>query len=120
MMTTSPQPQGLAITSQEDLTAAQQSAALVLFGGAHCGVCQVLQPKIAAMLAAEFPKLALYTVDCHGAASALCAQASVYALPVVQLWFQGQKHAEFGRVFGLAQLRAAIARPYAWLLDAGA
>jgi hypothetical protein len=30
----------------------------------------------------------------------------------VQVWFDGRKFAEFGRVFSLGQVREAIARPY--------
>lgn len=90
----------------------KQVAVLVLFGGAGCGVCQALKPKLQEMLADEFPALGCCYLDCQGAASAVCAQEGVFSLPVVQVWFDGRKFAQFGRVFSLGQLRDAIERPY--------
>lgn len=101
-----------AIDDEAKLARRKEGSALLLFGGAHCGVCQALKPKLEAMLADEFPALEGYYLDCQGGASALCAQAGVFSLPVVQVWFGGRKFAEFSRVFSLAQVRDAIARPY--------
>lgn len=95
-----------------ELEQCKQGAALLLFGGEACGVCRALKPQLEAMLANEFPALEGYYLDCQGQASALCAQEGVFALPVVQVWFDERKFAEFGRVFSLGQLREAIARPY--------
>ena len=95
-----------------ELERCKQGAALLLFGGEACGVCRVLKPQIEAMLADEFPALEGYYLDCQGQASAFCAQEGVFSLPVVQVWFDGRKFAEFARVFSLGHVRDAIARPY--------
>lgn len=95
---------------------AEHPAVLLLFGGAACGVCQALKPQLERMLAREFPALRALYLDCQGGAGALCAQQGVFSLPVVQLWFDRRKFAEFARVFGIGQVRAAIARPYALLV----
>lgn len=95
-----------------ELEKRKQGAVLLMFGGESCGVCRALKPKLEAMLADEFPALESCYLDCQGAASALCAQEGVFSLPVVQVWFDGRKFAEFGRVFSLGQLREAIERPY--------
>lgn len=100
------------IDDQTELENSKATAALVLFGGQQCGVCQTLKPRIEAMLAAEFPGLTGHYVDCHGSGALICAQEGVFSLPLVQVWFEGQKFAQFGRVFSLGQLREAIARPY--------
>ena len=100
------------INDQAGLNRCKQGAALLLFGGEQCSVCRVLKPKLEAMLADEFPALECYYLNCQEGASTLCAQQGVFSLPLVQIWFGGHKFAEFGRVFSLAQVREAIARPY--------
>ncbi|UZD59741.1 thioredoxin family protein [Shewanella algae] len=89
-----------------------QPAVLLLFGGEHCGVCQALKPRISAMLADEYPLLQAAYIDCQGPGQQLSAQMSIFSLPVVQVYFDGEKFAELQRVFSLADLREAIDRPY--------
>ena len=55
------------------------SALLVLFGGAHCGVCQAIRPRIERMVAQSFPQVAMAYVDC-AEAPAVCAQHGVFSL----------------------------------------
>ncbi|MFC4258117.1 thioredoxin family protein [Marinobacter lacisalsi] len=102
------------ITSEEGLTEALQtnSAVLVLFGGRHCGVCQAIKPRLEQLASGEFPELVTAYVDCQETAGALCAARGIFSLPVVQLWFEGQRFAEFVRVFSLGEIRAAVERPY--------
>jgi thioredoxin-like negative regulator of GroEL len=87
--------------------------ALVLWGGAHCGVCQALQPRLAQMVAQDFPEVALAYVDCE-ALPAACAQQGVFTLPVLRFFAAGKLVLEYGRSFGLAQvgedMRAALER----------
>ena len=58
-------------------------ALLVLWGGAHCGVCSALKPRIADLLqqTPALAGLALTTVDCEQA-PAVCAQQGVFSVPV--------------------------------------
>ncbi len=100
------------INDQAELNKSKAGAAFLLFGGRDCGVCQTLKPRIEAMLTEEFPDLEGYYIDCHDSGSVICAQERVFSLPLVQVWFDGQKFAEFVRVFSIGQLREAIARPY--------
>lgn len=94
----------------------QEDAVLVLFGGAHCNVCQVIKPKIESMLAERFPKVKLVYVDCE-ASTDLCAQEGVFSLPVVRVYFGGQKVGEWVRTFSLGQLEQAMSRPYGMMFD---
>lgn len=94
---------------------AAHPALLVLYGGRACGVCQAIKPRLDAMLAAEFPHMEARYADCQDEAAALCAQRRVFSLPVVELWFEGQRFATFARVFSLGEVRRAIQRPYAAL-----
>ncbi|WP_108445162.1 thioredoxin family protein [Halomonas denitrificans] len=98
-----------------EATLAAHPAVLVLFGGRACGVCQAIKPRLEALLAAEFPRLEACYADCQGEAAALCAQRRIFSLPVVELWFDGQRFATFARVFSLAEVRRALERPYAAL-----
>ncbi len=93
------------------------SAVLLLFGGARCGVCQAIKPQLERLGLDEFPQLATAYIDCQEAATSLCATRSIFALPVVQLWFDGQRFAEFARVFSIGQVRAALERPYRALTE---
>jgi len=87
-------------------------ALLILFGGEHCGVCQSIKPQIAAMLEQQFPDMQSVYIDCELAPD-VCAQHSVFTLPVVNAYIDGMKIAEFGKSFSLKQLEQAIERPYA-------
>ncbi|MCG9712998.1 thioredoxin family protein [Shewanella insulae] len=98
----------------DDYLAAHE-AVLLLFGGAHCGVCQSIKPRLLQMLVEEFPKMRLCYIDCELQGD-IAAAHRVFTLPVVELYFQGQAFARFMKVFSMAEVREAIARPYQ-LLD---
>lgn len=86
-------------------------AALVLYGGQSCGVCQAVKPQLERMVRAEFPELVMAYVDCQASVS-VCATRGIFSLPVIHLWFEGQRFAEFARVFSLGDIRTALKRPY--------
>ena len=102
------------VCSEEALSELLQSnpAVLVLFGGPHCGVCQALKPQLEKLANDEFPKLVTAYIDCQEAAGPVCAARGIFSLPVVQLWFGGQRFAEFARVFSIGEVRSALERPY--------
>lgn len=104
------------IATESDLNEllAAQPAVMVLFGGAGCGVCQSIKPRLADMAEQDFPKLVVVWVDCEEG-GALCAAHCVFSLPVVQLWFEGQPFERFVRAFSLSAVRSAIERPYGML-----
>lgn len=102
------------VCSEETLADLLKSspAVLLLYGGATCGVCQAIKPRLEALANEEFPKLATAYIDCQEAAGPLCAAQGIFSLPVVQLWFDGQRFAEFARVFSIGDVRSALERPY--------
>ena len=78
------------ITTAEDLQPlSSHPALLVLWGGAHCGVCQAIRPRLEALMAEHFAAAALAYVDCADA-PALCAQEGVFSLPVLRFYVHGQ------------------------------
>ncbi|MCK7546650.1 thioredoxin family protein [Marinobacter koreensis] len=102
------------ICSEEALSELLEAnpSVLVLFGGPHCGVCQAIKPQLEKLANDEFPKLVTAYIDCQEAATPVCAARGIFSLPVVQLWFDGQRFAEFVRVFSMGEVRSALERPY--------
>ncbi|MBW0278857.1 thioredoxin family protein [Shewanella xiamenensis] len=96
---------------QLDAILKQNPAVLLLFSAPSCGVCQVLKPQIAAMLAKDFPQMQLVYIDCETHLE-LAARYQVFSLPVVETIFYGKSFARFSKVFSLGDLKEAIARPY--------
>jgi len=87
-------------------------ALFILFGGKHCGICQSIRPQLTTMLEQQFPGMQGVYVDCEISPD-ICAQHSVFSLPVVQAYIDGMKIAEEVRAFSIKQLAQTIERPYA-------
>lgn len=86
-------------------------ALFILFGGAHCGVCLVIKPKLESLLAQHFPDIALAYIDCEQHPE-ICAQHDVFSLPVTKLYIEGQLCLELARSFSLKELLAQVERIY--------
>lgn len=86
-------------------------AVFILFGGKQCNVCHVLRPQLENMLASYYPDMQAVYIDCEDGAD-ICAQHSVFSLPVVQVYIEGMKITEFVRSFSIEQLRQSIYRSY--------
>lgn len=100
------------ITNMNELEQMKNNAAVfILFGGAHCSVCQSLLPQLSAMLEQQFPEMQGVYIDCEKSPD-ICAQHSVFTLPVVKAYIDGMKIAEEARAFSLKQLAQTIERPY--------
>ena len=102
--------------SMETITSEQQlheriagPALLVLYGGAHCSVCQAIRPRLEALMAEHFAHIALAYVDC-AQAQHICAQQGVFSLPVLRFYLQGQLALEYARSFSLQQAMGDIER----------
>lgn len=106
------------LTGQEQLNTyiAEHPAAILYFSGDNCNVCQVLLPKVEALLEEEFPRVGLGKINC-GKQPELAAQHSVFAVPTLVLYFDGNESQRFSRNISLGQLRDALARPYQLLFD---
>ncbi|HEY0720120.1 MAG TPA: thioredoxin family protein [Gammaproteobacteria bacterium] len=104
------------ITRETDLRTLLQEhpAVLIHFSAPDCGVCHSLKPRIAALVAAQFPRLVLAEVDC-AASPELAAQQRVFTIPVLLLFLEGRESLRLARNFHLAELRDQLARPYTLL-----
>jgi hypothetical protein len=87
--------------------ALEDGANLLMFGGKHCGVCQVVWPQLVTALSERWPSLALHYIDCEKCPES-CAQQGVYSLPVIRLYFDGRLYLEKMQVFSLAPFIADI------------
>ncbi|MFW6202702.1 MAG: thioredoxin family protein [Marinilabilia sp.] len=88
-----------------------EPAVLVYFSHDQCSVCKVLKPKVAAMLADQFPEMAMYycnTVE----QSETAAQNSIFSVPTVLVFFDGRETFRYSRNISLDELKTAISRPY--------
>lgn len=85
------------------------AAAMLLFGGAHCGVCQVLRPRLEREMAQHFPQVALAYVDC-AEAPRVCAQQGVFSLPVLRFYLDGKLVLERGRHVSVQEWLAQVER----------
>lgn len=83
----------------------------MLFGGKHCGICQSILPQLTAMLEQLFPDMHGVYIDCEMSPD-ICAQHSVFSLPIVKAYIDGMKIAEEVRAFSIKQLAQTIERPY--------
>lgn len=95
------------VSQFEQFTSTQ--ARVVLFGGAHCGVCQALKPKVRRMMELKFPDVAWAYVDCEQY-PAICAQHGIFSLPVMRLYMDAQLCLEMARSFSLIEFEAKMAR----------
>jgi thioredoxin-like negative regulator of GroEL len=102
----------ISISTLQQLEQLKASPAFfILFGGAHCGVCQAIKPGIEKLLAQHFPDIALVYIDCEQYPD-ICAQNNVFSLPVTKLYIEGQLTLEMARSFSLKELAAQLERIY--------
>jgi len=95
----------------------QHPACLFLYGGVDCGVCQTLKPRIEQLCAKHYPQLKTAYIDCQQDGRTLCAQQSIFSLPVAEWWFDGQCGGRLARSFALGELQAQLDRPYRLLFS---
>jgi len=89
----------------------RNGAVFILFGGAYCSVCQSIRPQLTTMLETQFPRMPGVYVDCEKSPE-ICAQHSVFTLPVVIAYIDGKKIAEQARAFSIKQLAQSLQRSY--------
>lgn len=106
------------VTTLDEFNQMKQTseALLVLFGGTTCGVCDAIKPKLIEAISKTYPKMQQIYVNCHEITE-ICSQNSVFSLPVVQVYFTGQKFIEEVRSFSLQALLEDIERPYRMLFS---
>ena len=92
----------------------RDEAALCYFSHDACNVCKVLKPKIYRLLETRFPEIQFYYINTQQTPE-IAAQNSVFAVPTIIQFFQGQEFFRKSRNFGINDLQEALARPYSML-----
>ena len=90
---------------------AAQPAVLVYFSTPDCRVCQALRPKVAELLARDFPRLSGLYVDCAALPDA-AGHYQVFSVPTMIGFFEGREWRRWGRSVGLEEIRSGLDRPY--------
>lgn len=88
----------------------------IYFKGEHCGVCQVLFPKIEAHFQSVYPLLDFQVVEVEKTPE-IAAQYGVFTLPVLLIFFEGKENFRFVRHFSTAQVDEKLARVYRLLFE---
>lgn len=86
-------------------------ALLVYFSTDKCNVCKVLKPKVGEMITASFSKIRLFYVNINQSPE-IAAQNRIFAVPTLQVVFDGREFIRKSRNFGMDELKAEINRPY--------
>ena len=84
---------------------------LMYFSHEQCGVCQVLRPKVEQMVAENYPELEFMYINVRKT-PAIAAAFSVFTVPVILVFFEGQEFYRFARNIGVGELQRSIERPY--------
>jgi len=99
--------------SIEDLKAAVAGhpVTVVYFSNETCSVCKVLKPRIAELIAMQFPKAEMYYVDIEKSPM-VSGQYRVFSIPTIDIYIEGREHARFSRNVTMHDFEAAIRKPY--------
>ena len=89
----------------------QNDAVLFYFSHQQCNVCKVLKPKIAELMAEEFPKIKLFYCDTVLSPD-IAVQNNVFAVPTILIFFGGKELIRKSRNMGIDELWGLIERLY--------
>ncbi|KAL7148254.1 hypothetical protein ABFS83_06G165800 [Erythranthe nasuta] len=88
------------VSSESDfdrvVAAAQQldESVVVLWMASWCRKCIYLKPKLEKLAADYYPRIRFYAIDVNNVPHKLVVRAGVTKMPTIQLWKDGNKHAE--------------------------
>lgn len=106
------------ITSKEefDQLLKDEIAVVAYFSHDECNVCKVLKPKLNDALTAQYPKIKQVYVNIKNTPE-LAGQNSIFTVPVVLLFLEGQESIRKSRNFGIGELMDEIKRPYSIIFE---
>jgi thioredoxin 1 len=88
----------------------------VYFSTPDCNVCKVLKPKFKELLNDEFPKISFAYVNVSDVKE-LAAQKSVFTVPTIVFFFDGNESLRKSRNINLNELKVELERPYSFLFE---
>ena len=90
---------------------AENPAVLLYFYNDHCAPCQVLRPKVQALLERDFPLIEFLLIDAEQNA-ATTAQYGVFASPALVVFFDGKEYIRESKNISIYELHDKIERIY--------
>ncbi len=101
------------MTIKELNTKIERTKGLMLyFGTLDCGICQDVKPKLLELRQEQFPKMDWMEIDPR-VEKEVAAHCSVFAVPVLEVYWEGKLSFRKARVFSLAEVAQELSRPYA-------
>lgn len=94
----------------------EKVAVVAYFSHDNCNICKVLKPKLREALTEQFPKIEQVYINIENTPE-LAGQHSIFTVPVVLLFLEGQENLRKSRNFGIGEVMDYIKRPYAILFD---
>ena len=82
---------------------------LLFFSGKHCGICQVVKPKLLEAISEKFSKLPVTVIDAEEQQE-LAAQHLVFTLPVVLIMYEGKEQHRFIKSFSVGEVMEKLER----------
>jgi thioredoxin len=82
---------------------------LLFFSGEHCGVCQVLKPKLLDEVSSRFPDVAIQVINTNSQME-LAAQYLVFMVPVVLILVDKKESYRFARSFSVYEVTQKLER----------
>ena len=106
------------VNSVEEFNEIKESnkASLFYISTPECNVCKILKPKISDLFGNEFPKITLYYVD-SAQTPEISAQLTVFAVPTIIIFIDGQEFIRESRNISIAQLANSVKRPYSMFFE---
>lgn len=90
---------------------AGNEASVFYFSSDTCNVCKVLRPKVAELVASEFPQFKLYYINIEQS-PLLAGQFRIFSIPTLLVYFDGKEFFRKSRNISLDELSNEISRPY--------
>lgn len=91
-------------------------AVMLYFYNDSCQPCVALRPKVAGLLAVEFPLIEPVFINA-AEEPALTASYGVFASPTLVFLFDGKEYRRYSKYISLATLEEEVRRPYGLLFN---
>ena len=95
---------------------AENTGVLAYFSHKRCNVCLTLKPKLSEVFKEQFPRIKQVYVDIEETPE-VAAQQSIFAVPVIVVYFDGRESYRKARNVGIDELTALVKRPYQMIFE---
>lgn len=93
-----------------------EPALLGYFSTEICHVCKVLKPKVAELVANNFPLLKMVYIPSDKFPE-VAAQNQIFAAPTLLVFFEGREYIRKSRNIAIGELQQEIEKPYSMFFE---